>query len=163
MERKLSTALCYLAGLQNKGREARNAVGISTKLESITQRFVEISINDLGIKPNRIIIEEKTGSQHVFFYHSRIWKRLHEISENAEKIFKYKNELAAAYVAGMFDAAGHRDRFGLYIKGAGPRDAVLLQNLGIYTRENRIMNVSSFVSLIKGQSLLLDTLRVAGK
>lgn len=160
MKTKLTPAICYMAGLQSKSNEERSAVGISTGLPSIEQKFVEIAIKDLKIQPNRIIIEEIGGGmRHVFFYHSRVCKQLKDICNSSDKIFKHKNELSRAYVAGMFDAAGHKDSQGLYMKKIEPKDAVLLQNLEIYTKGNRIMNMSSFIELIKGFSLLLKALR----
>lgn len=150
-----------MAGLQSKSNEERSAVGVSTGLDSIEQKFIEIAINDLGIKPNRIVIEEIGGGmRHVLFYHSRVCKQLKDICESSEKIFKRRNELASAYVAGMFDAAGHKDSQGLYMKKIEPKDAILLQNLEIYTKGNRIMNMTSFMTLIKGFSLLLGTMNM---
>lgn len=156
MKTRLTPNMCYMAGLQSKGHEERSAVGISTGLEELEQKFVEITINELKIEPNRIIINEtEFGMRHVFFYHSRIYRELKKIVDDSDKIFKRRNELASAYVAGMFDAAGHKDKIGLYINKIGPRDAVVLQNLEIYTRGNRIMNMTSFIKLIKGFSVLL--------
>ncbi len=161
MKKKLTPALCYMAGLQSKGNEERSAVGISTGLESVEQKFIEIAVKDLEIEPNRIIIREIGGGmRHVFFYHSRICRQLKEISGKSEKVFKRRNELGAAYVAGMFDAAGHKDSGGLYINKIEPRDAVLLQNLEIYTKGNRIMNMTSFIALIKEFSLVLAAMRL---
>lgn len=161
MKTKLTPAICYMAGLQSKGREERSAVGVSTGLEGIEQKFIEIAIKELKIQPNRIIIEEMGGGmRHVFFYHSRICKQLKDICDSSDKIFRHKNELSKAYVAGMFDAAGHKDARGLYIKKINPKDAVMLQNLEVYTKGNRIMNISSFIELIKDFSLLLIAIRM---
>ncbi|HUB92430.1 MAG TPA: hypothetical protein VL945_00555, partial [Candidatus Saccharimonadales bacterium] len=160
----LNPAICYMAGLQSKGNEERSAVGVSTGLESIEQKFIEIAVKDLGIEPNRIIIEEIGGGmRHVFFYHSRICRQLKDICEKSDKMFRRRNELSSAYVAGMFDAAGHKDSQGLYMKKIGPKDAVLLQNLEVYTKGNRIMNMTSFMKLIAGFSLLLGTMRMKGR
>lgn len=148
-----------MAGLQSKSKEERSAVGISTGVNDIGQKFIEISIKELGIQPNRIIIDEIGGDmQHIYFYHSRIYRKIKEVVDKSDKIFKRRNELSREYVAGMFDAAGHKDRQGLYIKKIEPRDAIMLQNLEIYTKGNRIMNISNFIELIKGSSVLLDNL-----
>lgn len=156
MKPKLTSSLCYMAGLQSKAHEERSAVGVYTGLESLEQRFIEIAIKELGIEPNRIVIRDAGGGmRHILFYHSRIAKRLREIVDKSDRIFKRRNELAGAYVAGMFDAAGHKDARGLYIKKIEPKDAVLLQNLEIYTRGNRITNAGSFMELARGFSLLL--------
>ena len=162
MKAKLTPKLCYIAGLQSKAREELSAVGVSTGMESIEQRFIEIAVNDLGIQPNRVVIEEIGGGmRHIFFYHSRVYRRVKEIVDNSDKIFRRRNELSASYVAGMFDAAGHVDKNGIYIKKIEPKDALVLQSLEIYTRGNRIMNMSSFVKFIKESSLLLEWMLVS--
>ncbi len=161
MKAKLTPSLCYMAGLQSKSNEERSAVGVSTGMDDIGQKFIEISIKELGIQPNRIIIDDIGGGmQHIYFYHSRICKRLKEIVDSSDKIFRRRNEFASAYVAGMFDAAGHKDRQGLYIKKIEPRDAIMLQNLEIYTRGNRIMNMSSFLELIKKFSIFVGKMDI---
>lgn len=164
MKTKLTPMLCYMAGLQSKSNEEHSSVGVSTGLESIEQRFVDISINKLGIKPNRIIIEEIGGGmRHLHFYHSKIYRDIKKICDDSDKIFRRRNELSSAYVAGMFDAAGHLDKNGLYMKKIMPKDAVLLQNLEIYTKGNRIMNMTAFIELIKEFSLLLEGMRIEKK
>lgn len=161
MKTKLTPTICYMAGLQSKSNEERSAVGVSTGLPSIEQKFIEIAIKDLKIQPNRIIIEEIGGGmRHVFFYHSRVCKQLKDICKSSDRIFKRRNEFSKAYVAGMFDAAGHKDSQGLYMKKIEPRDAVMLQNLEIYTKGNRIMNMTSFIAFIKGFSLLFEAMRM---
>ncbi len=152
---KLSPELCYMAGLMDKGAGEKSEVCITTNFEEVEQRFLEIAVKNLGIKPNRIVIEEKDGGlRRVLFYHSRIAKALRGISENSNRIFIRRNELSAAYVAGLFDAMGHANRNGVYMRRMDPRTALLLEQLGIHTRENRIAGVGSFMELVKGQSML---------
>ena len=144
-----------MAGLMDKVTGEKSEVGITTNFEEVEQRFLEIAVNKLGIEPNRIVIEEKeAGRRRILFYHSRVARSLRDINENANRIFIRRNELSGAYVAGLFDAMGHANRNGIYMGRMDPRTALLLEKLGIHTRENRITGVSSFMELVKGQSIL---------
>ena len=144
-----------MAGLQCNANEENNAVGIHTNNDEIEQKFIEITVNELQIPPNRIIIRNLGESmRHVYFYHSRVFKRLKEVINSSEKIFKRKNLFAASYIAGIFDASGHIDNKGLYIRRISPREAILLQNLDIYTIGGRIKNPSAFLMLVRGSSIL---------
>ena len=154
---KLTPAVCYVAGLQCNSHEEHSAVGVHTSNTAIEQKFIEISVNELGIPPNRIIIREAgERMRHIYFYHSRICRRLKEVVNSSEKIFKRKNLFSASYIAGMFDATGHVDGRGLYLNRIGPREAILLQNLDIYTKGGRLINPSSFLLLVRGSSILAD-------
>ena len=154
---KLTPAVCYVAGLQCNSHEEHSAVGVHTSNKEIEQKFIEISVNELDIPPNRIIIREAGARmRHIYFYHSRICRRLKDVVNSSEKIFKRKNLFTASYIAGMFDATGHTDDRGLYLKRIGPREAILLQNLDIYTRGGRLTNPKAFLLLVRGSSILAD-------
>ncbi len=144
-----------MAGLQCNANEENNSIGIHTNNDEIEQKFIEITVNELEIPPNRIIIRNLGESmRHVYFYHSRVFKRLREVINSSEKIFKRKNLFAASYLAGIFDASGHIDSKGLYIKRISPREAILMQNLDIYTKGGRITNPGAFLMLVRGTSIL---------
>ncbi len=156
MKHKLSPDTCYMAGLFSKSANDRNAVGIVTGLDEVEQRFVQIAIKDFGILPQKVLIEQAGERRRIFFYHSRIMKQLNEIATHEERIFRERNALSASYLAGIFDAAGSLRKNGAYINGLTPKDEVMLANLGIHTRDQRILNVSSFIELVNGSSYLLQ-------
>jgi hypothetical protein len=161
MKAKLTPSICYMAGLLSKSKNERNAVGIRTGLEELEKKFIEIAMKEFEIEPNRILIEEVDGKRHIYFFHSRVAKRLNEIIGKEDKVFKVKNTFSSNYLAGMFDAAGGFGKESMYIRDLKPVDEVMLANLGIHTRGGNIMNISSFVSSIKGHSVLLSQSRIS--
>lgn len=155
MKLKLTANVCYLAGLYGKNRsEKRNAVGIDTSMKEIEQRFVEIALKDLGIGPEKILIEDREHHRRVSFFHSQVAKQLGRIVERESIIFKRKNDLAAGYVAGLFDAAGHVSAQGVTINGLTAGDQLMLDNLGVHTNNGRVMNIRALLALIGGRSVL---------
>ncbi len=156
MKIKLTANLCYLAGLQDKARFTDRAIGISTRIDELEQRFTEICVKELKIEPNRIIVREEGGSKQIYFYHSKIYRELLEINSNATRIFRYSNnEFSRMYVAGIFDAAGHAEKGRIRINGLTRSDELVLENLGIHTMNGTILNAGPFVKLIKGFSIML--------
>jgi hypothetical protein len=156
VDKKLTPEVCYAAGLFSKAaRRQKNLVHISTSIPELQQKFVEIAVKKLGVLPNKIIMDDSG----VGFYHSRVAKRLQDIIDRETYVFKEVNVLSRNYLAGMFDISGHY-RGAVEIRHVTPKDAFMLENLGVHTRGDSIMNVSLFVSLIKGYSILLDRIRL---
>ncbi len=159
MKLRITPGICYVAGLAGKSRQKeKNAVGITTSIEQIEQRFIELVIKELEIEPSKILIEENNGHRHVYFYHSRVAKRLKEIYSREVYVFKKRDALSASYVAGMFDASGSIRDGGISMSPMGPHDSVMLDNLGIHTSSKRILTITSFLELIKSQSILAQRL-----
>ena len=152
MKGKLKPSTCYMAGL-TRGEGERSSVGIETSMGDVEERFVKSALKDFKIEPNKILIEEKDGLRHVHFYHSRVARQLSELREREDKIFKAQNELSKSYVAGMLDSSGRLSTSGIAIKGLKPIDEVMLANLGIHTRNGRIMNISTLLAFVHGVSL----------
>lgn len=161
MKVKLTPELCYLAGLVGKGREEGGAVGIKTRNDEITERFVKLAL-ELGIDTKKVLIEEREGLRHVYFYHSKLAKQLREIRDKETVLFKYRNLLAANYVAGIFDANGHFRGNRITLNGLNPKDNLMLQNLGIHTTGRVVLNIKNFISLINEYSVLLSLTEVKG-
>lgn len=158
MKLKLTPSICYMAGLfsRNKQKE-KGAVGIQTGISELEQKFVEIALNEYGIDPKKIIIEEDDrGNRHVLFYHSRVSKQLKDITAREVHLFKKKDSLSSNYVAGMFDGGGHVTHTTITVSPISSSDAFMLQNLGIHTKGNNILNIGNFISLVKGHSVLLE-------
>jgi hypothetical protein len=158
MSDKLTPSICYMAGLVSRSsKREKNSVGIETTIAEIEQRFIEIAIKDLEIEPTKILIDEAEGYKHIYFYHSRVAKRLKEIYSREIHVFKKKDKLSANYVAGMFDSAGRisRNSGEVSMTPITPEDAFMLENLGIHTKGNSIMNVGNLISLIGEDSILI--------
>lgn len=159
MKATLTPNICYMAGLYSKAsKKEKNFVSISTNLPELQQRFVEIAVNDLGIIPSKILLG-RDGDNDAGFYHSRVAKQLLDIANRETYVFKVVNDLSRSYLAGMFDIAGHY-RSSVEIRHVSPKDAMMLENLGIHTRGDRVMNVGRFISLLKGHSIVLRKLKL---
>ncbi len=147
-----------MAGLVSRSsKREKNSVGIETSINEIEQRFIEIAIKELGIEPTKVIIDEAEGYRHVYFYHSRIAKQLTEIYSREVHVFKKRDTLSASYVAGMFDSAGRvsRNSGEVSMTPITPDDSFMLENLGIHTKGNTILNVGNLISLIGEESILI--------
>lgn len=154
---KLTPEICYMAGLFSRNRQKeKGAVGILTGIGELEQRFIEIAMREFGIDSRKIVVEEvERGNRHVYFYHSRVSKLLKDIYTREVHLFKKRDKLSANYVGGMFDGGGHVTKTTVSISPISPADALMLQNLGIHTNGNNILNISNFISLVKGSSILL--------
>lgn len=163
MKTEFTPNICYMAGLLSKSHaKEKNFVGIDTEMEELQQRFVEIAVNDLKIEPNKILLAAKSAMS-VGFYHSRVAKQLQDIVKREVHVFKIKNDLARNYIAGMFDISGHLTGGVFEIRHVNASDALILERLGVHTRGDRILNMTEFIKLIKGHSLLLEQIRQQGK
>ena len=159
MKSKITPSLCYMAGLVSRSaKKEKNSIGIETTIPEIEQRFIEIAIKDLEIEPTKILIEELEGRKHVHFYHSRIAKQLKEIYSREVHVFKKRDALSASYVAGMFDSSGRvsRNSGEVSMTPITPDDSFMLENLGVHTKGNVILNVGNLISLISKDSILIQ-------
>lgn len=153
MKIKLQPYLCYLAGLQSRSRTEQNAIGIFTHDDVFESKFVKMCLDKVKIEPNRIIIEEGAGgTRHIFFYHSKLGSQLRKISENCGKMFRAPTNESRSYLAGIFDAAGHLTVSGLYISKISVQESIMLQQLGVHTQGEKVLNISQFLKLIDGFS-----------
>ncbi len=152
---RLSAKLCYMAGLYSKSnRKHKSLVCVNTGIEELRDRFVEIAVNELDVEPNKIMLDKEEVSAG--FYHSRISKQLANIVARETYVFKTVNEFSKNYLAGIFDISGHIKDGTLQIRHITPRDAMMLENLGIHTKGDNILNVGAFIGLIKGISIVED-------
>ncbi|MDE1870437.1 MAG: hypothetical protein KGH71_05675 [Candidatus Micrarchaeota archaeon] len=157
MPTKLTPELCYLAGIVSKTRQGeRSMVGINTTIDDVVENFVEVALK-LGVDAKKIIIEDVDGVKHVYFFHSKLAKQIREIVEKQTRIFKYKNEFSSSYLAGMFDASGKVSKGKLLLSGMSAADQMVMENLGIHTRQNSITNIQAFLGMIKGRSVIFRT------
>ncbi len=154
MKIKLTPEICYIAGLNAPFKE-KNAVGVETNIKEIETHFAELAMKLFEVDPTRIMVTEEEGRHSIYFYNSRIAKRLAEIRSKSDKLFRMQNEFSKSYLAGMFDSMGRISKSGVFMNGMHPVDEVFLANMGIHTKGGRVTNISSLVSLIKNISILV--------
>ena len=107
MKIKLTPDLSYLIGLWRKTRspEGLGVVGNEQLLELFTAEVLakEMTTTD------KLLTEENK----VYFYHTAYRKFFQQIEKEQLERFKYLNEYAANYLAGLFDAVGNVDSKGI--------------------------------------------------
>jgi hypothetical protein len=146
--------LCYLAGLAGRTHEPENSqVGIVTQNEEIEQRFIEYALK-LGVDPTKIMVVEEDSFKHIYFYHSKLAKMIREVLKERATLASKRGGLAAAFIAGTFDAGGHMIRNMVTIRRMERADELLLERMGIHSVNSKILNIREFFSLIKDQSIL---------
>jgi hypothetical protein len=129
MKVKLSPELSYIIGLWRKSRcnEGIGIRGEKDKLEVFSKEVLERQL----ITPDKLL----TGTDKVYFYHTAYRKFFQQVEEEQLERFKYLNEYAASYLAGMFDGTGNIDDKGIVsLSFANKQDEVMLLRLGFVTR-----------------------------
>ncbi len=129
MKIKLSPELSYLIGLWRKARcpDGLGVEGDKTVLEIFSQEVLE---RQLTSSDKLLSADDK-----VYFYHTAYRKFFQQIEAEQLERFKYLNEYAANYLAGMFDAAGFIDERGVVSLGYPTKqDEMMLLRLGFQSR-----------------------------
>ncbi len=148
---KLNPRVAYFMGLYSTGKD--KAVGITSEDGEVIAKFVKIAIDEFEVEPNKILFEQRGRAQRAYFYNSKLKKLLDNALERKSVTFKYKNDYAAGYVAGLFDIDGGKDGRGLFIKDYDDTDFLLIENLGFHTMAHGnklyIKNARTFLDFIK--------------
>ncbi len=129
MKIKLTPELSYIIGLWRKARctEGIGVFGDKNVLEVFMQQVLE----------KQLTTSDKflTGDEKVFFYHTAYRKFFQQVEAEELDRFKYINEYAANYLAGIFDASGEIDERGVVsVTKATRQDEMMLLRLGFMTR-----------------------------
>jgi hypothetical protein len=129
MKIKLTPELSYLIGLWRKARcqEGLGVRGGSGILEVFSKEALD----------KQLTTSDKflSGEDKVYFYHTAYRKFFQQIEGEELERFKYLNEYAANYLAGMFDASGAIDERGVVSLGqASKADEMMLLRLGFVTK-----------------------------
>lgn len=129
MKIKLSPELSYIIGLW---RKSRSADGLGVKGEkNVLEIFSKEVLDKRLTTPEKLL----SGENKVYFYHTAYRKFFQQIEIEQLERFKYLNEYAANYLAGMFDAAGTIDERGIVsIYQANKQDEMMLLRLGFVAR-----------------------------
>jgi hypothetical protein len=129
MKIKLTPELSYIIGLWRKARcqEGLGVQGNKDVLEVFAQEALEKNLTTSD--------KMLSGEEKVYFYHTAYRKFFQEVEKEELERFKYLNEYASNYLAGMFDAAGHIDERGVVSLGqATKQDEMMLLRLGFQTK-----------------------------
>jgi len=129
MKIKLTPELSYVIGLWRKARtsEGLGVQGGKDILEVFTKEAL-----DKGLTTSD---KMQSTEERVYFYHTAYRKFFQQVEGEQLERFKYLNEYAANYLAGMFDASGHVDERGVVsLGGANKKDEMMLLRLGFQTR-----------------------------
>jgi hypothetical protein len=129
MKIKLTPELSYVIGLW---RKSRCAEGLGVRGERAVLEVFSKEALDRGLTtPEKMLTDE----DKVYFYHTAYRKFFQEVEKEQLERFKYLNEYAANYLAGIFDASGAIDERGVVtIGGTTKQDEMMLLRLGFVTK-----------------------------
>jgi len=103
MKFTMSPSRAYLLGLW-KSRRTSEGVGVEGHRE-LCEVFIKLCLDEKVAQSDKI--QYKEGALHkCFFYNTAFRTWLDSEMEKREERLKYKNEFAANYFAGVFDAKG---------------------------------------------------------
>ncbi|VVB65600.1 Uncharacterised protein [Candidatus Gugararchaeum adminiculabundum] len=131
MKINLTPELAYLIGLWSK-RRSDNGIGIQGNprlCEIFLKQILELKL----VPPEKI----KLGvDDKIFFYHSAYEKFFQKVQRESLEIFREKNDKAAAYIAGVFDAMGGTELVKgkklCYLANATLNDEMILSRLNFH-------------------------------
>ena len=148
MKVKLSPELSYLIGFWRK-RKTYEGLGIVGSVD-VQEIFIKESLDRQLTTSDKMVKEEKKA----LFHHTTYKRFFLEIEKDQLERFKYLNEYAASYLAGLFDSVGEVDEKGrILIPKSNKQDEMLLIRLGFGAlRQKDIMIVGkpiAFLTFIK--------------
>ena len=156
---ELNPDVSYMLGTYKTNRKDEPCICLETDNERMLQRFVQIAVQKLGVKPDKMLIETTEVGTKALFYNSKLKRLFEQALDDRERIFKYKNEYSASYIAGMFDANGGIDKKGIFIRG-DRTDSMILERLGFHTTNNgvkcHVRNGKQLIAFIKPYSIRLE-------
>ncbi len=126
MKIKLTPEFAYLIGFWRK-RRVGDGIGIyggENHLSLFSNEVLRLELTT----PEKLLNNEDM----IYFYHTAYKKFFREIEEEQLERFKYLNDYAASYLAGMFDSCGEIDKEKgyVYFGKATRSDEMLLLRLG---------------------------------
>lgn len=129
MKIKLTPELSYMIGLWRKSRSFEG-LGVRGSDELLGVFSKEAIAQGLTQSDKMLTAEDR-----VYFYHSAYKKFFQDVEKNQLERFKYLNDYAANYLAGIFDSAGNIDERGVVsISRMNKEDELLLLRLGFNTK-----------------------------
>lgn len=150
----LTKDLCYFAGLCARYRHEENSqLGIRTTNHAVIERFVKLALS-MGVGPSKILVEENEKLSHVYFFNSKLARQVKQLREKENYYFRPNSKFAQDYVAGMFDASGHKSSAHITMGNLDNADCFMLENLGIHTKGGVVQNPGALLKLIRGDSIV---------
>ncbi|MEM3422727.1 MAG: hypothetical protein QXF35_00780 [Candidatus Bilamarchaeaceae archaeon] len=148
MKIKLTPELAYLIGLWRK-RRSFEGLGVHGD-QKILETFSKEALEQKLTTPDKLL----TNGKKVYFYHTAYKKFFNQVEEEQLERFKYLNEYAANYLAGLFDAVGEIDENGVVsLSKLTNEDELMLLRLGFKTKRKKekciIEKPLVFLSFIK--------------
>lgn len=138
MKIKLTPELSYLIGLWRKSR-CKDGLGVEGD-KIVLELFSKEALEKQLTTPDKML----SGEDKVYFYHTAYRKFFQQIEAEQLERFKYLNEYAANYLAGMFDSSGWIDERGVVSIGQSTKqDEMMMLRLG-------------FVAKRRGDRLIID-------
>jgi hypothetical protein len=129
MKIKLTPELSYVIGLWRKSR-CSEGLGVRGE-KAVLEVFSKESLDRGLTTPDKMLSDETK----VYFYHTAYRKFFQEVEKEQLERFKYLNEYAANYLAGMFDSCGSIDERGVVsLSGTTKQDEMMLLRLGFVTK-----------------------------
>lgn len=118
----------YLLGLW-RGRRTKEGVGVEGHRE-VCDAFLKLCLDEKLCQPDKVKFEEGPVNK-CYFYNSAVRAWLDSEGQKREERLRYRNEFAANYFAGVFDAKGGfwgegKEKF-CYIIGDREDEIVLLR------------------------------------
>ncbi len=131
MKISLTPELSYLIGLW-QARGSEEGVGICGN-RRVCEIFLEEALKTGIAKPDKIQLKE----DKIYFYHSAYRAFFEEVHKERLERFKYRNEFAAHYLAGVFDGCGGilEDGRGVFFACGNKEDEMLLLRLGFKAKK----------------------------
>ena len=148
MKIHLTPEFSYIIGFWRK-RRTSEGLGIHGD-EKYLEIFSKEALQNGLTTPERFLHE----GDRIYFYHTAYRKFFQEIEEQQLERFKYMNDYAASYLAGMFDSCGGIDEKGfVYLTRMSTHDEMLLLRLGFGAKRNKDMLIverpKAFLAFIK--------------
>jgi len=129
MKVKLTPELSYIIGLWRKNRTSEG-IGVRGE-DAVVEVFSTEVLKKELTTTDKLLSEEGK----VFFYHTSYRKFFQQIEKEQLERFRYLNEYAANYLAGLFDGCGSIDEKGIvFLRNLTPQDEMMLLRLGFGVR-----------------------------
>ena len=148
---KLNPDVAYMLGIYSYS--GCDAIGVLSKEEAVTSKFLRLAMEHYGIEPTKVLFESTENGQMAYFYNSKLQKLFDKTLERKAVVFKYKNDYSAAYFAAIFDEKGSKGSRQYCLEGLKPDDALILERLGFHAswknKRAYIKNGVSFIEFIK--------------
>ncbi len=161
MKIRLSPELSYIIGFWRK-RRTKDGIGIygeQTQLEIFSKGILDTGLTT----PDKMLNDD----DKIYFYHTAYRKFFQQIEKEQLDRYRYLNDYAASYLAGIFDSCGGIDEKGfVYLSKANKQDEMMLLRLGFGTKSKAdrlvIERPVAFLTFIKNYVRIFKDHKVFG-